>query len=394
MGKQRIKYLDILRGFAILGTLGTNIWIFANLGDVSAMTTSDSSPWWTSGDEFLRVLVLYLVNGKFLGMLAIMFGVGLQLKYEQSLRKGGTWPGIYVWASCLLFIEGWLHYTLVFEYDILMSYAVTAIIVAFIVKMGEKAVRRVMLICGGWHALIVILMMIVIIVVYIDGGNITFGEMREVTALYQQGTWFEQVQYRFSNFWLLRIEVIFVIPMNIFLFLLGVRLKRAGAFSADENGRRIRQKMWRIGLFIGIPLNLLIFVPGGLFDLWVRYFAAPFMAVGYMALIMKLIDWKGHLILWLEVEKIGRMALSCYVLQNILCTFLFYGWGLRIGGEIGSLATVMIWFGVCIIQMLFALLWLRYFKMGPLETVRKSLTRLPQGGRKNASQHISKRSDR
>lgn len=94
----RIRLLDILRGFAVLGTLGTNIWIFAHLGDLSYITTYHFSGWWNA-DDFLRMAVLFLVNGKFLGLLTIMFGVGLELKYRQALRKGNTWPGVYIWTS-------------------------------------------------------------------------------------------------------------------------------------------------------------------------------------------------------------------------------------------------------------------------------------------------------
>ena len=65
MNKKRIRLLDILRGFAIVGTLGTNIWIFAHLGDVSYITTYGYSSWW-SLEDFLRMLILFLVNGKLL----------------------------------------------------------------------------------------------------------------------------------------------------------------------------------------------------------------------------------------------------------------------------------------------------------------------------------------
>src|SRR5690606_11823739 len=98
--------------------------------------------------------------------------------------------------------------------------------------------------------------------------------MEEVTALYGGGSWLEQVAYRLSHFLILRLEAIFVIPLNIILFLIGVCLMRAGAFLPDEAGRKMRKKMMAIGLGVGIPLNLLIFIPGGIFDLPVRYLFA------------------------------------------------------------------------------------------------------------------------
>ena len=103
--RQRIRLLDILRGFAILGTLGTNIWIFANLGDLAYVFTMDHAEWWSSVDDLIRLVVLFLVNGKLLGLLTIMFGVGLEFKYRQSLRKGTAWPR-YLFMDLLYFIAG------------------------------------------------------------------------------------------------------------------------------------------------------------------------------------------------------------------------------------------------------------------------------------------------
>ncbi|WP_338055310.1 hypothetical protein [Shimazuella alba] len=97
------------------------------------MLTDPNNVWWSSADTFFSTLILLLVNGKFLG-LSNMFGVGLELKYQQSLRKGKAWPSMYIWISLILMVEGFLHFMLVMEYDILMSYAVAAIIVSFIVK--------------------------------------------------------------------------------------------------------------------------------------------------------------------------------------------------------------------------------------------------------------------
>ena len=138
--QQRLPLIDMLRGFAVLGTLGTNIWIFAYLGDISYITTSSYSGWWSLNDFY--EWQSFLVNGKLLGLLTIMFGVGLELKYQQALRKGNVWPGMYIWTIVFLFMEGLIHFTFVMEYDILMSYAVTAVIVAFIVKFGDKAIKR------------------------------------------------------------------------------------------------------------------------------------------------------------------------------------------------------------------------------------------------------------
>ncbi|WP_338752214.1 DUF418 domain-containing protein [Bacillus sp. FJAT-52991] len=373
---KRIRLLDILRGFAVLGTLGTNIWIFAYLGDLSYLLTIDHNEWWASFDDFIRLFVLFLVNGKMLGLLTIMFGVGLEMKYQQSLRRKAAWPGVYLWASLILLMEGLIHFVLVMEYDILMSYGVTAMIVAFIVKRGDRAIKRAMIGTGSFHVIMIVLILVSTVSANLQGANISLGNMEEIVQLYKEGSWLEQVQYRTNNFLWLRGEAIFTIPMNIFLFLLGVTLMRKGAFAPDQTGKMWRARMLKWGLAVGLPLNLLIFVPGGAFDFPVRYLFAPMLSLGYIGLIAWLVEKNQRYWLWQRLEQAGKMSLTCYVLQNILGTTLFYGWGLGLGGKVEGLAVIIIWLLIVVFQLTFASLWLRKFSLGPMETARKYVTRL------------------
>ncbi|MGE7696495.1 DUF418 domain-containing protein [Lysinibacillus sp. NPDC094177] len=365
--QQRLPLIDMLRGFAVLGTLGTNIWIFAYLGDISYITTSSYSGWWSFND-FLRMAVLFLVNGKLLGLLTIMFGVGLELKYQQALRKGNAWPGMYIWTIVFLFMEGLIHFTLVMEYDILMSYAVTAVIIAFIVKFGDKAIKRALYIFGSFHTL----MILIILVGTLQGAaNVSIAGIDPVVKLYENGTWFEQIQYRLTHFLYYRTESIFIFPMNIFLFLLGVTLMRKGVFLQDDKGRQARQKLFKIGIFIGIPLNLLIFIPGGAFDLPVRYLFAPILSIGYIGILGKMIEYKKLDWIWSRFGEIGKMSLSCYVLQNIIASIIFYGWGLGLGGKLNSIEVISIWLTLSLLQLFIAHICIKHFHVGPMEWIRK-----------------------
>ncbi|MBY0594991.1 DUF418 domain-containing protein [Bacillus bingmayongensis] len=372
---KRIRILDILRGFAILGTLGTNIWIFGFLGDVSKVFMGDNQ-WWVSVDDFIRTLCLVFINGKFLGLLSVMFGVGLEMKYQQSLRKGNAWPGTYLWISMILMLEGFIHFTLVMEYDVLMGYAAAAIIVSLIVKKGEKAIWLTIKWGGGVYGSFVLFLFVMMLLAAVNGVNGKAGVSGDIVTLYQTGSWMEQVQYRLSNFIMLRFEVVFALPLNIVLFLSGVILMRKGAFADNEVGRKIRRLLFKYGILIGLPLNLLLFVPGGLFDMPVRYLFAPLLAMGYLAIISRLVELKPNLRVWSWLEQIGKMSLSCYVLQNVLASVIFYGWGIGLGSKLNSISIIGVWTALSIFQIMFANVWLRSFKMGPMEVVRKQTARL------------------
>lgn len=368
---KRIAIIDLLRGFAVLGTLGTNIWIFAHFGDVSLITTADYNGWWSLND-FLRMVVLFLVNGKLLGLLTIMFGVGLELKYQQAKRKGNAWPGMYLWILLFLFLEGFIHFTLVMEYDILMSYAVTGVIVSYLLKAGDHVMKWALYGLSGLHGGIILLLLASALL----GANISTASMDWLGALYQNGTWFEQIYNRLLNFAYFRTEAIFIIPMNVCLFLIGIKLMRSGVFAQDETGRHLRKKLLIYGMGFGIPLNLLIFVPGGAFDLPVRYLFAPIMSLGYIGLfgilvVLSKLNW-----LWNRLEEVGKMSLSCYVLQNILASFLFYRWGLGLGGQLNSLQIIGIWALISGIQLIFAYSCINSIQTGPLEWTRRRLIQI------------------
>ena len=112
-----------------------------------------------------------------------MFGVGVELKYRQALRNGKAWPGVYIWTSAFLIVEGFLHFVFVMEYDILMSYGVTAVIVAFIIKGGNRWIHRAMWGFGGFHVVVILSVLLLGLL----GANMSLGSFQEVTAFIETG---------------------------------------------------------------------------------------------------------------------------------------------------------------------------------------------------------------
>ncbi|CAN0598703.1 unnamed protein product [Ectocarpus sp. 12 AP-2014] len=78
---------------------------------------------------------------------------------------------------------------------------------------------------------------------------------------------------------------------------------------------------------------------------------------------------------WLsKLAPYGRMALTNYVLQSIIGTFLLYGWGLGLLGELRQAYTLLLALVLVALQMWLSKLWLQNFKYGPLEWLWRSLT--------------------
>lgn len=365
-GGRRLPLLDVLRGVAILGTLMTNVWIFTGPGAEWGALQSGSSAGVVEGTFSV------LANGKFLSLLTILFGVGLAIQYASAARRGQPWPGRYRWRALFLFAEGTVHFVLVFAWDVLMGYAVTALLVAWLLTRSERAQGRVMWWAAGIH---LTLMGLLTAALALTGDNSEDAVSDDVVELYAHGSYSEQIAFRLENAIALRMEPVLTFFLLLFLFLLGVRLFRAGAFGADERGRRLRSRLLAWGLGLGLPLNVAATLAGQDFFLLARYAAAPLLALGYIGLIGALVDRvrrPGPLMTGLT--SVGRTALSGYVLQNGLCVLVSYGIGLGLAerlGDTGPWWVVGLWATVCAILMAGSTLWLRRFSAGPLESVQK-----------------------
>ncbi|MFE0604000.1 DUF418 domain-containing protein [Streptomyces sp. NPDC058892] len=379
----RLPLLDILRGAAILGTLMTNVWIFASPGSEwsvlqGGMKAPDAlaDP---SAATLAEAVFRFLADGKFLALLTVLFGVGLAIQFDAAARRGERWPGRYPKRAAFLFVEGTVHFVLVFAWDVLMGYAVTALLVAWLLARSEKVRRAALWTAAGMHLALVGLLTL-------DALSRPDGAPKApdpaAVDLYAHGSWPAQAAFRLEHVAALRIEPVISFGLLVFLFLLGVRLHRAGAFTATAEGRRIRIRLAGWGLGLGLPLNCATTLGGGDFYLLGRYGAAPLLALGYIGLIGIALDR-----LWVPAPvtralgRIGRTALSCYVAQNLLCVLLCYGFGLglaaRLGGS-GPWWVMGLWAGVSLTLAAGSWLWLRRFDRGPLEGLQHAVLSPPR----------------
>ncbi|MGW4031212.1 DUF418 domain-containing protein [Streptomyces sp. NPDC004838] len=370
----RIPLLDVLRGFAILGTLATNVWIFASPGsEWGILTGGMESASFSTFPGAVESTVRLLANGKFLSLLTILFGVGLAIQYASAARRGEKWPGRYRWRAVFLFAEGTVHFLLVFAWDVLMGYAVTALLVAWLLTRSEAARSRVMWWAAGLHLTGTGLLTALLV----SAGPQDAAPLdRRLNDLYAHGSYTEQIGFRLDNALALRMEPVLTFPLLVLLFLLGVRLFRAGAFGTDATGRRIRARLLGVGTVLGLPLSVALSLAGPEFVLLDRYVAGPLTALGYIGIVgfvVERIKRSGPLLNGLGA--VGRTALSGYVVQNVLCMLLSYGIGLGLAHRFGESWwpwwPLGLWALVCAFLMAGSTLWLRRFGAGPLESVQR-----------------------
>jgi uncharacterized protein len=68
------------------------------------------------------------------------------------------------------------------------------------------------------------------------------------------------------------------------------------------------------------------------------------------------------------------MAFTNYLMQSLICTTLFYGYGFGLFGRLGYAEQLLVVLAVWALQLVISPIWLRSFYFGPMEWVWRSLT--------------------
>jgi uncharacterized protein len=169
------------------------------------------------------------------------------------------------------------------------------------------------------------------------------------------------------------------------LFLLGIWVWQKGIFhDIEKNLKFLRKTRW-ITLALGLGGTLIFFLleilvkPGQpLLIRIIRDFARTvgtsalcFFYIASIALLMRKEAWKRFL---KPLEAVGRMALSNYFLQSLICTTLFYSYGFDLFGKIGPLTGFLLVFPISAVQIFLSAHWAKHFRFGPVEWLWRSLT--------------------
>ena len=104
------------------------------------------------------------------------------------------------------------------------------------------------------------------------------------------------------------------------------------------------------------------------------YIGGPMLALGYIAVVTLLTQLPVIAKILSPVAKAGRMSMTLYIMQSIVCTVLFYNWGFGLFGKVDVQMGVFIALAIYVCQLVIAELYFTYFKQGPLEAAMKRLT--------------------
>jgi uncharacterized protein len=388
LDQERIEAIDILRGVAILGILAVNMRGFSLPEGLPAHQL-----WPNMVDGTVERLIFFFAQEKFKTLFSFLFGLGLAVQMMRAEARGASFLPLYLRRLCVLWLIGVAHFLLLWDGDILHDYAADGLI---LLLFGRRSLKTLLVWAGIF--LCIPLLFFGITTYYSITRQVNPQLMKwisfedpaedqesidETRRIYSRGSYVETITFRARELpedLLPETDDAYILTV----FLLGLYAGRRGIFRDVSAHLPFIRRVQGWGLMIGVAGNA-AFAVGGSFDpsptsvmqnvgRMCLLFAAPAMSFFYASTIILLTQgeaWRR----WLApLAAVGRMALSNYLLQSLICTTIFYSYGLalfcKVRPSLGLLLTIIIF----LIQIPLSVWWLRRFQFGPIEWLWRSLT--------------------
>lgn len=376
----------MLRGFAVLGILIVNMQGFARIS--SAYTNPSSGRILDTADQWTWIAIHLFADTKFISIFSLLFGVGMAIMSERMAARGVPGTGLHYRRQFWLLLIGLAHALLIWHGDILVSYAICGFL---LYPLRNLAPRRLLWIGGGAIVVPALLLgLFALAMPYLP-------EAEQAAALAEwapsqeeidaevaafRGAWVDQLPKRASFYgaFVGAVFPFFVLWRAGGLMLVGVALYRLGFFEAARHAVLYR-RMAVLGLALGLPvcawgtfamLRGLDWTQTMIQQMLFNYLGSIGVFLAYVALVMLMVH--GGRISWLRrrLEAAGRMALTNYIAQSILCTLIFYGHGLGLFERVSAPGQVGIVVAIWALQLAWSPWWLARFRFGPLEWLWRS----------------------
>jgi uncharacterized protein len=337
--------------------------------------------WW------VWIVTAVLADGKFIAIFAMLLGVSIvMLAGETGDRAVPAWRA-HMRRMAVLLILGLLHAYLLWYGDMLAPLALSGTVVFFARRLSPGR----LLTLGGLAFATASALSFTLTWSTAQSDPVALAAWRAqwtpqpaVIALeiaQYRGGWGEQMAQRVPA--ALETQTVDFVTRLLWqmtgLMLIGMALFKLGVLSAVRS-QAFYLRMGTVGFGAGTLLISLglwrSFATGwdlldfALVSQQLHYWGNLFVALGWTALVMLLCQRGGPL---RPVAAVGRMALSNYLLQSVICTTIFYGHGLGLFGRVDRAGQLAIVVGVWAFQLLASSAWLRYFAVGPVEWVTRWL---------------------
>lgn len=382
--RERLDYLDILRGLAVLAIFVVNIKaMFAPFPYYMNATL-----WPGEFDMTVAAIQAFLVEDKWRTIFTALFGAGLALIAERSAARGAGSLALLSRRLFFLALFGLFHLLCIWGGDILFPYAVSGFLAMWFRRAGAKTLIRWSIGCLAvavlWNAAFAIGPAVIPEVraevePMLWGSDPAFLQSETESMLGSIGAQFEARLKSASEFILL-----YMFAGGFWLTTLGIMLAgmwgyRTGFLTgAAPSGTYKRTAV--IGLGTAFAFDVIRWTV-------INVSGWDFAAFSYVQILNQLDGFAGAigyagLVGWLvrsgwrpkAVAATGRMAFTNYIACSLIGTTLANGHGFGLFGSLTNLQLMLIVFAVWTAILIWSPLWLARFRFGPLEWLWRSLT--------------------
>lgn len=374
--RERLVTLDALRGFALLGVL------LGNIVHLYSGMWADPLPPRTYGDMFARVFIAVVVQSKAQTLLTFLFGFGFANQLIRARARNEHAGAMYARRVLALLGFGILHVTLLWWGDVLWTYAVAAPLLLLFVRVSNRVrvitgVVFVLVGTGLFHEAHMARFMVGLIA---DPDRHDYAT--PLSLAIQLGTHGQTLieQIRYTPLFSIGFFPAYILWI-VGNFLLGYAAGTAGMFDRDgaDHLPAMRRIFW-IGLVLGGAATLVLVLSlTGVLQLW-QYGEPLSLAIG----AINALDYSGCAMLFLAsvvllaqrawwrrafaiIAPVGRMPLTTYLSQSLICTTVIYHWGFDRVAHWNAAAYLGFGFAVYAFQIAVSNWWLARFRFGPLE---------------------------
>jgi uncharacterized protein len=370
---ERIEFVDALRGYALMGLFLIHMVEYFELY------------WLHQEPGPVNTIMFALFGGKAYAIFALLFGLSFFIILNRQAQRGVDFRWRFAWRVLLLFVLGTLH-GLLYGGDILQVLALAGFVILPFWKASNRAILIVALV---FFSQLPTMLYVGVMDALLPGAYAQpyFYELSQaVYKVYAGGSFADLLA---ANAWQgLKFKWAFTIESGrlsniIGLALLGCLLGRLDFF---HNRMRFRPT-YAVGLAVCVCASLLLLWAGEYLAGSLAHWTAAWFANNAISIYTNTL-WAGATVLLLLslyaipaaaktfrlLAPPGRMSLTVYVMQSVMCVPLFYGFGLGMHAWIGQAPALALGIVLWIALVAAAHAWMRRFHYGPLEWVWRSLT--------------------
>ena len=394
---EREIFMDVLRGFAVLGIF------IANLGS--------GFSWYNEANQFTGPLLLpvldhkvqylhqMLIEGKFYSIFSLLFGWGIALQVKRGIAKGVDAIPTVKRRLVFMLLLGAVH-LMIWPGDIVFFYAM----LGFLLLPFRKFSNKTLLITG----ISLILLPIVLYAAKMKWPllNAPAGLLFETGAkadkylsnidseaafknMIRNGNWWDIFKGQLAGFFYRYGYLFFVsrIPKVLGMFLIGYVVGRSNFYKNIVQHKKLLFSIIAFGIVVGLPANYFLarymswynadyfnLKINGLYQTIAYALGVVPLAMTYVAILMLSFQTVAGKKLLSVFAPVGKMAFSNYIMQSLIGNFVFLGAGLGYLEKVGPFYFTLFGIAVFIVQIILSTIWLHYFNYGPLEWLWRSAT--------------------